>query len=528
MHNSQIENNFHARQWHMLLIYNIYRLVSIFVLLGLFWLNIHRSSYIDIYFLALFAYFIFGLFFFCFWYRRSLQFEQQVLWSGTIDIIVMVFFIHALGYLHSGLGILLNASIAVLSILAPGRLAIFFAAIASCMFLGISTAQYVYGIEHDISSFFSAGVHGAGFFATALTAWYLARWVHVSENLAQDRAKELVNMQRLNEYIVERLQYGVIYVDRDKQVRLMNTAARQFLNLDNSNNGVSLQELSPLIYEKYLNFLSKSHNVEQVAQAVIDNPFLQIHFFSTSYADQTAVLIILEDMTTIAQKAQDLKLASLGRFSASIAHELRNPLSVIAHAAQLMGDAERLNTEDSRLKQMIVDNCNRMNRIIKNVLQISRRQQSKPEVIELEPFLTQFKHDFCIINQCEILIEFSHRKQKSIVFDKSQLEQILVILCENAVQHGQDAEGEVKITILIKTKARQLLLMVYDTGSGIREDLRNTIFDPFFSTVITGNGMGLFIAKDLCEINQAQLSLAEVEEGCCFVITLNQSSEISL
>lgn len=157
---------------------------------------------------------------------------------------------------------------------------------------------------------------------------------------------------------------------------------------------------------------------------------------------------------------------------------------------------------------------------------MSRRQQAKPEEIELVKFLKQFKADFCVIDQCDIILKLAGSRKKIIVFDKSQLEQVLVILCENAIQHGRNVAGDVNITIIIKDEAQQMALYVCDTGAGVPEKIRNHIFDPFFSTQRTGNGMGLFIAKDLCEINQARLSLDASKHGCCFAITLNQSNEI--
>lgn len=514
------------RQWRLLFVYNIYRLVSIFVLLAIFSFDTYRHLNTTLYLSALFIYLLFGLVFLYIWHKDVLQFEIQVLWSGTIDLIVMVLFINGLGYLQSGLGILLNVSIAVLSILVPGRLAIFFAAVASCMFLGISTIHYVYGYQHELSGFFSTGIHGTGFFATSITAWYLSKMVTSIETLADQRGKALATMQRLNEYIIDRMQYGVLYVDMNSHVKLINTAARQFLNVKENALDLHLDKISPALYKKYMIFLSKIKDDQQSGQTVLDTPYLQVHFFSAFYADQIAVLIILDEMTNIAQQAQDLKLASLGRFSASIAHELRNPLGVISHAVQLMGEDNDLNKEDTRLRQMIIQNCERMNMVIKNVLQLSRREHSKPEAIKLSGFLKLFKKNYCLINKCNMVLTIPKTLDQTVFFDKSQLEQILIILCDNAMEHGREASGNVNITISVKKEARQMLLMVSDTGLGIPVKIRTSIFDPFFSTIRTGSGMGLFIARDLCEINQARLFQIETKQGGCFTITLNQGNEI--
>ncbi len=516
-----------TKKWSMLLIYNIYRLANIGLLFGLFWVDAFNRVDATRYCGGLFFYLVFGLVFLYLCYKHSPKFNQQVLISGTVDAIVVVLFIHFLGYMQSGLGVLLNVLIAMLSILVPGRRAIFFASVASCMLLGISIFQYEYDTPQSINTFFSTGIYGAGFFATALTAWYFSNWVRMSENLAKDRGRELKSMQQLNEYIVERLQYGVIYVDSDLRIKVINTAALQFFNREKQKTDVTLREFSTPLYQKYTQFLAKKKQDGLAAHTILDRPYLQVHFFAASLTLQPAVLIILDDMAVIAQQVQQLKLASLGRFSASIAHELRNPLGVISHAVQLLGEG-RHSKEDIRLHQLILNNSNRMNAVIQNVLHVSRRQQAKPQTIRLTPFLNQFKHEFCLINQCEISLVIPQNKKKTVVFDKSQLEQVLVILCDNAMQHGRGDDGAVAITISLKHEKHRLILLLCDTGPGIPEELRSNVFEPFFSTGKSGNGMGLFIAKDLCEINQARLNLADEGPGCCFSIIFNQTHEIQL
>ncbi len=525
MANLQIKNP-DNRQWHMLLVYDLYRILSIALFLGIYFYSYISNDESLLFFSILFGYFIFSLIFLYLGYKQSLGFDKQVFLSGTIDVIIISGMLIIIGNLHSGYGILLNVTIASLSILVPGRLAIFFAALASCMLLCGHLLQFIVYNQKDLGTFYYSGIYGAGFFGTALTAWYLSNWVRMSESLAQHRSDELAEMQRINEYIVDRLHSGIIYVDEGKQIKLMNSAARQFFCISKNSPLLNLEQLSAPLVEKFDNFLVKIKQNERVAQSVLQEPYLRVHFFSTAVANNPAVLIILEDMTNIAQQAQQLKLASLGRFSASIAHELRNPLGAIAHAAQLMGDDEELNKENTRLKQLIINNCERMNGVIKNVLQLTRRQQSQPQVNDIVSFLEQFKQDFCHTNQCDFIIKLPKKKQLSIVFDKSQLEQILVILCDNAMQHAQNEKGNITIVIAVKCSSSKTLLTVSDTGPGIPVENRDVIFEPFFTTLRKGTGMGLFLARDLCEINQARLNLVNTNKGSCFAITLNSSDEL--
>ena len=515
-----------SRQWHLLLIYNLYRILSVFLFIGMYFYTDNPVPYYQLFFSILIIYFLLTLVFLYLGQRQVFRFEQQVYISGTIDIIVLTALLLLIGTMRSGQGALLNVTLAALSILVPGRLAVFFAALASCLLLCGNIVQLILYTKKDLSNFYYSGIYGAGFFATALTAWYLSNWARMSENLALRRSNELAGMQRINEYIVERLHSGIIYVDEKKEILLINTAAREFFALNKSHQIMHLDQTSKQLSTKFDTFLLK--NKQSFAQTLLEEPLLRVHFFSITIIDNPTVLIILEDMTYIAQQAQQLKLAALGRFSASIAHELRNPLGAIAHAAQLFGEVESLNLEDKRLKELIINNCQRMNGVIKNVLQLSRREQSKPQVNEIDRFLEQFKDNFCHNNHCDLIIKLA-KEQLAIVFDKSQLEQILVILCENAIKHGKDDTGMAYIVITAKATQNAVIITVSDNGAGIPLELQDTIFEPFFTTLRQGTGMGLFIARDLCEINQSRLTLVKGnKKGAIFSIMQKTSDEILL
>ncbi len=318
-----------SRQWRLLLIYNLYRVLSIFLFIGMYSYTPNPVFYSRLFFAILIVYFILILIFLYWGQKHFLSFDKQVFISGTIDVIALAAMLSLIGNMRSGQGILLNVTIAALSILVPGRLAVFYAALASCLLLCGNMVQFIIYNQKDLSNFYDSGIYGAGFFATALTAWYLSNWARVSENLARRRSDELASMQRINEYIVERLHSGIIYVDEKKEIMLINSATREFFSLNKTHQIVHLEQISQQLSEKFDNFLVKTKQKEAIAQAIIDEPYLRVHFFAIVVAHQPAVLIILEDMTYIAQQAQQLKLAALGRFSASIAHELRNPLGAV-------------------------------------------------------------------------------------------------------------------------------------------------------------------------------------------------------
>ncbi|MFA6302247.1 MAG: ATP-binding protein [Legionella sp.] len=523
MPNSNLDN-LAKKQWRMLLVYDVYRLISVVLFLGIFLYSPIPHPHSFLYVSILIVYFLFGLIFIYFWQNKRLHFVHQVLLSGTIDIIAISSMLSIIGNIRSGYGVLLNVTIAALSILVPGKLAIYFASLASFLLLFGNFLHLMVENEKDLSIFYYCSIYGTGFFATALTAWYLANRVQVYETIAQNNIEELAGMQRINEYIVERLNIGIIYVDEGIKIKLINSAALIFLNVPKQNSLVDLDQLSPLLAQKCSNFLATK---ETISETILQDPYLKVHFFFNAIAHKSAVLIILEDLMQVAQQAQQLKLAALGRFSASIAHELRNPLGAIYHAVQLFGDDGGLQTEDLRLKQLIINNCERMNRVIKNVLQLSRQEKSQPQLLQIDSFLEQFKQDFCINNECDFIIKLPEKRPVHLLFDKSLLDQVLVILCDNAMRHGRDKNGKVTLNFEVGLVANKINITIKDLGSGVPEEHKDNIFEPFFTTLRTGTGMGLFIARDLCEINQARLNLVYSNSGSCFVLTSNSPDELS-
>ena len=158
------------------------------------------------------------------------------------------------------------------------------------------------------------------------------------------------------------------------------------------------------------------------------------------------MLIIIEDLSDTVQRAQQLKLASLGQLTASISHELRNPLGAVSHAVQLLKESDTLKDDEKRLTEIIHNNCDRMNTLIKNVLKISRGQKSEPFEFSAKAFFDQFRNKTFLKESIhlKLTIEPAHIK---FYFDKSQLSQLLVILIDNSTKYGRNHSDEVNITI---------------------------------------------------------------------------------
>jgi len=236
----------------------------------------------------------------------------------------------------------------------------------------------------------------------------------------------------------------------------------------------------------------------------------QVHArFSVLKTDQeTFHMIILEDISLYNQRLQQSKLASLGRLTASIAHEIRNPLGAISHAGQLLSEAPTLSPEDQRLTDIIQSHCVRVNKIIEDVLQLSRRHPSKKEKIHLNSWIQTFLTSFIEETGCNLdNFEIDEEEPDLWIFmDAGHLKQIVNNLCSNALKYGNSSKQ--KIIIEINLSENMPCIRVVDNGSIIDAKTVKHLFDPFFTTSPTGTGLGLYISQELAELNQAKLSYA--------------------
>ena len=252
---------------------------------------------------------------------------------------------------------------------------------------------------------------------------------------------------------------------------------------------------------------------------------LQVNFTALTPSQHSEILVFLEDNRQLTQRAQQIKLASLGRLTASIAHEIRNPLSAISHAAQLLDESSELDSADRRLTEIIQDHSKRMDQIIENVLQLSRRKNAKPERINFQEWLKQYVEDYQNTTGEKVNITLSCSEEPSTInIDPSQLSQVLTNLIDNGLRYSKLNTGEASLELHFDLDPTNNLpyLDIIDHGKGIDEKNIQHLFEPFFTTETDGTGLGLFISRELCEANQARLHyLRNGKEQSCFRISFS-------
>lgn len=446
-------------------------------------------------------------------------FPYQLHIQIPLDILFITLLVHASGGISSGLGMLLVVAIAAGSILSTQRMAIIFAAFATLAIL----TQHFYAHTNDLattSGYTQAGLLGATFFATALLANLLAKRTQASEVLASQRGQDLAQMAHITDYIIQRMQTGIVILDANDQIRLMNESAWRLLSIKPGKKDQKLSDASTEL-TKQLRLWRQQPNRDPVSFTHGSGPVLP-RFADLSGKDGTGTLIFLEDTLGITQQAQHLKLASLGRLTASIAHEIRNPLAAISHAGQLLSESSALDKNELRFTQIIRDQSQRMNKIIENIQQLSRRDDPHLANFELGDWLEKFISEFTRsqnIDHTHIGIETADQGIM-VRMDPSQLHQVLWNLCENGLRYvTANISPKLKLRVGVQPETQSPYLDVMDFGSGIAPDIAQHIFEPFFTTQQSGTGLGLYISRELCECNQAQLHYIAMPIGSCFRIT---------
>jgi two-component system sensor histidine kinase PilS (NtrC family) len=360
------------------------------------------------------------------------------------------------------------------------------------------------------NDFIGAGMLGAVIFAIATAAFPLARRLEESEALAHQRGVDLANLAQLNEYIIQNLRESIVVVDPANNVRLMNQPAAEQLGTRARSTGQPLARVSPDL-SRLLDSWRRGNDAHRHLPAFVSaDGSMQINTYIAPLQGRMdgPVLIFLEDAGLLAEKVQQSKLAALGRLTASIAHEVRNPVGAMSHAGQLLGEAPGIGPEERRLLDIIQTNSRRVSEIVDNILQLSRREASNPLLLSMRSWTSGFVTEFTSTMELfEGQVCAVPNDDVEVRMDPGHLHQIIWNLCENAVKYASEAAGGISVELAWGRMqgSRRPYLEVADRGPGIPESLQDRVFEPFATGPSGGTGLGLFISRELCEINRAAL-----------------------
>ncbi|MBT8138330.1 MAG: HAMP domain-containing histidine kinase [Gammaproteobacteria bacterium] len=424
------------------------------------------------------------------------------------DIFLLQLIALASGPIDSGLGTLMVISVAAGAIFIRGALALVPPAIAT-LFLFAGVGARLFDEVARQNEIVASGWLGLSFFIASVAISYLARRMQQGEARALEEASSARKLEQLNQLIIARMQTGVMIVDAAGNVLACNRAAMRIVPEHIDPGKCSLadinSELANYHASVYKHFKSSEPAVSTRARfstsVHADNNEFRLTWVSLDAENSDESLIFVEDLSKIVQQAQQLKLSSLGKLTASIAHEIRNPIGAASHAAQLLREAS--SGKDVELADMIVDHCNRCSKIISNIMDVSRGEPAREMLVDIADWLRRLVDRY----QAENTVTVTLHCPDSVLtrFDPAHLEQVVRNLLDNAVNHASQGDAGKRAAIIVWLDDNCAIMDIYDTGSGVPADNIERLFEPFFTTGRSGSGLGLYICRELCTANQATL-----------------------
>ena len=506
--------------WRPLFYFNVYRLAGAVVLLVMVtvWgasLQFGSRDYALFVWLTGF-YCLFSLL--CFpVIRMRWRFDLLLSTQVAADVTAIALLSYASHGISSGLGVLLLTTLAAAGLVARGRLTLFYAALASIAMLLEHTYEVLY-FDAAIAQFAQAGLLSAAYFAVAWLAHTLAQYAVASEELAAQREIDLENMAQVSEHVIQDLQDGVLVVDGDGVIRQFNMRAERMLGALWGRRDVPLSEYAPELARCFETWREDEQGRDTRSDTIL-NRAVGARFVPVGRRRTAGAVIFLEDLTRIQNEARQMKLAALGRLTANIAHEVRNPLGAISHAAELLQEEPAINDTVKRLTTIIQDNSQRLDRMVNDVLRLRRSDTAHRESFKLVEYLKIFVEQFCQIEKLEPdIFQIELNADPYVLFDRSHLNQVMWNLCRNAARHSRREKASIRVVVGMDEREAVVKLDVIDDGAGVPPNLRSQLFEPFFTTASRGTGLGLYIAREVCEVNNAKLDFVETERGAQFTV----------
>jgi len=440
--------------------------------------------------------------------------ESQVALAVFVDILSYTLLMHISGGIGTGLGLLPAIAVITGALLTEGRLALLFASMATLAVIAEQLYTQTTGAHLDATSSAQAGLLGLTYFSVALLAHVLSQRVRETELLAAQRKTRIADLAKLNEHVVQSLDIGLIVIDDDQRVLLLNDAARDLVGNPRGDAGMLLSSLAPALADWVRERLAEGSGQSKIL--TIGDRELLPSLQPPGDTDAGSVVLYLRDNREVTRQAQEMKLASLGRLTASIAHNIRNPLSSVNHAAQLMAESYALDAEERHLLAVIQRNAQRIDETVTSVLALSRHDRAEPQTLELRDWLEEFCTEYCDSNRIDrthlCLRATSGPLQVSV--DPRQLGQTMRNLCDNAFKHGSKGTTTASIEIAAQRhpKSGQVVVDVIDDGPGIPKAMARQVFEPFFTAANHGTGLGLYAARELARANGITLHYVDSEQ----------------
>ncbi len=443
----------------------------------------------------------------------------QLAFQVCADVVCITLLTYFSGGIQGNLAMLLLVSLTFAGLISRGRITLLYAALASIAIL-LEHSYSVLTREAAFAQFFQTGILSISYFAIAWLAHGLSRYAVASEKLAFLRGIDLSNMAEANRLMIQDMPDGVLVVDERGKVRQFNPGAERLLGyVFPTSRQISLADCSPLLEALFAAWRQNKALGHEVLRLPVSNQMVRVRFLPVEREGFWGAVVVMEDMQRAQEQARQVKLAALGRLTANIAHEVRNPLSSISYATELLKEGGH-DPGTERLLQIILNNTARLSRIVQDVMQINRRDRVQTEALDLAARLSELIDNLCHVEKVSADIFLLEIPGNCVAcFDHGHFEQVLWNLCSNALRYSQKKAGSVRLRAT-RTEDGRVALEVMDDGEGVNSEAEQKLFEPFYTTDAGGTGLGLYIARELCEANGARIDYRRSEQGgACFRIT---------
>lgn len=452
-------------------------------------------------------------------FGRKGDLRSSTLAGISTDLVFGILAIHAIPVAGTGIALMLIFNIGAAALLLPARYGLG----AAMVGIALLTGEHLWTRHVDElqdRSLIEPLMFSVAYMAMATLTSLLGRQMRASQDLAERRGEETAHLVEVNELIIRRLRTGVLLVNGHNRVTLANEAASVLLGEPHDDQW-DLDAVMPDLSRRLKAWRSGAGSDETPLRLTPEAPEV-VPRFTRLLAGSDQALIFLDDTSLLSRRAESITLATLGRFSASLAHEIRNPLAAINYAVQLLEESDDIRPADRRLLEIVRQQGVRMNGIVENVLGLARREPAKPELADLVSLTRQFVDDYLTGHPLEhdSLVATANKPQLPVLVDPRQLHQVLTVLVHNALLYGRKPGEPARITVSVQADSHGAARIdVIDRGPGIPERVALQLFRPFFTTSSHGTGLGLYIARELCRANQAALEYVPTPGiGSCFRI----------
>jgi two-component system sensor histidine kinase PilS (NtrC family) len=445
-------------------------------------------------------------------------FNVQLTVQVALDVVAITLLMYASDGMSSGLGVMLLVSLIAAGIVAPRRLRWLYASLATIALL-VQQLYWVLSQDAAVNTFVPPALLAMGCFAASGMTGWLAQRVAANERLALQRGRELAAQTRVNQLVLQDMHDGVLVLDRDGRIVQHNPQAQVLLSAGRLL-GLDIDAVEPRLAAHWRAWRGEGTPARAGAELELGGRELGLRLLDAGTDPGYSVLFI-EDTTRAREQAQQLKLAALGRLTANIAHEIRNPLAAISHAAELLPEEKR-GDDRARLARIIHDNTQRLERLVSDVLQLNRRDRVNAEPLRVKAWLGEFLAEIAAVEGAAAdVFALDAQGDPRVEFDREHLRQVLWNLLRNATRYARPGPGAVRV--LLRNYGDRVELSVIDNGPGVPASIRGHLFEPFFTTEAKGTGLGLYLARELCAANRASLEYVADLPGAHFRVLCREA-----